>query len=203
MFPFDVILFDVGGVLLTNGWDTSERARAAAEFHLDRASFEARHHAADGAWEIGAISADEYLDRVVFNTPRDFTRDAFFQFILAQSQLLPHGALGTLQELAASNKCMVGALNNEARETNDYRFTKFSLRKYFKVAFSSCYLGLHKPDLAIYKCALDVLGCAPDRVLFIDDRTENAAAAVKAGMQAIRFLNEDQLRAELKNLGVL
>jgi len=58
MFPFDVILFDVGGVLLTNGWDTSERARAAEHFHLDLAGLEARHHAADGAWEIGAISAD-------------------------------------------------------------------------------------------------------------------------------------------------
>jgi putative hydrolase of the HAD superfamily len=189
MFPFDVILFDVGGVLLTNGWDTSERARAAEHFHLDLAGLEARHHAADGAWEIGAISADEYLDRVVFNEPRRFTHEEFFQFILAMSHPLPHGALGILKELAASKKCMVGALNNEARETNEYRFKKFELRKYCAVAFSSCYL--------------DVLGRAPERVLFIDDREANAAAAVQTGMRAIRFVNEDQLRTELKNLGVL
>ena len=43
MFPFDVILFDVGGVLLTNGWDTNERALAVEHFHLDAAAFEARH----------------------------------------------------------------------------------------------------------------------------------------------------------------
>ena len=203
MFPFDVILFDVGGVLLTNGWDTSERAHAAEHFHLDLAGLEARHHAADGAWEIGAISADEYLDRVVFNEPRRFAHEEFFQFILAMSHPLPHGALGILKELDASKKCMVGALNNEARETNEYRFKKFELRKYCAVAFSSCYLGLHKPDPAIYKCALDVLGRAPERVLFIDDREANAAAAVQTGMRAIRFVNEDQLRTELKNLGVL
>jgi FMN phosphatase YigB (HAD superfamily) len=52
----------------------------------------------------------------------------------------------------------VGALNNEARETNEFRFEKFGLRKYFEVALSSCYLGLRKPEAAIYKRALDILG---------------------------------------------
>ena len=45
MLPFDVILFDVGGVLLTNGWDHGERARVIAQFDLDLAAFEARHMA--------------------------------------------------------------------------------------------------------------------------------------------------------------
>ena len=43
MFPFDVILFDVGGVLLTNGWDHRERALVVDQFQLDRAEFERRH----------------------------------------------------------------------------------------------------------------------------------------------------------------
>jgi putative hydrolase of the HAD superfamily len=198
MLPFDVILFDVGGVLLTNGWDHGERSAAVEKFGLDRALFEARHAAVVDAWEKGEISRDAYLDAAVFNEPRPFTRDEFFAFILAQSKLLPDGALGILAELAASKKCMVGCLNNEARETNDYRFATFGLRQYFKVAFSSCYVGLRKPHVEIYKRAIDILGTPAERILFIDDRQENVDGALQAGMRGIRFEGEQQLRKQLR-----
>jgi putative hydrolase of the HAD superfamily len=203
MFPFDVILFDVGGVLLTNGWDTRERALAMEHFHLDPAGFEARHHEVDRAWESGAIPLQAYLDATVFNEPRDFSRDDFFAFMLAQSKLLPGGALGTLKQLAASNQYVLGALNNEARETNKYRFETFGLFNYLKVALSSCYLGLCKPDAAIYQAALDILGRPPERVLFIDDRIENVTGATNAGMKAIRFEGEASLHKQLATLGVM
>jgi putative hydrolase of the HAD superfamily len=203
MFPFDVILFDVGGVLLTNGWDTRERALAAAHFNLDQADLEARHQTVSGQWERGSIPVSAYLDAAVFYRPRSFSRDDFWAFMLAQSQILPNGALGTLEELAASKKCMLGALNNEARETNDYRFKTFGLPRYFQVALSSCFLGLRKPDIAIYQRALDMLMRPPERILFIDDRPENVAGAVKAGIRAIHFEGEEALRSELVSLGVL
>jgi putative hydrolase of the HAD superfamily len=202
MFPFDVILFDVGGVLLTNGWDTRERALAAEHFHLDLPEFEAMHHSISSQWERGLISRDAYLDAAVFYQPRNFSHDEFFDFAVSQSQWLPGGAIGILKQLVASNKCMVGALNNEARETNEYRFSKFGLREYFKIALSSCYLGLRKPDLAIYQRALDILGRPADRILFIDDRAENVAGAVNAGMKAIQFKNEEQLRSEFASMGL-
>jgi putative hydrolase of the HAD superfamily len=203
MFPFDAILFDVGGVLLTNGWDRAERAAAVAHFRLDAQALEARHAMVMEAWERGEIDLNQYLDAAVFYEPRAFSREEFFAFVLAQSQPLPNGALSILAQLAASNPCMIGALNNEARETNEYRFSQFGLRRYFRVAFSSCYLGLRKPDPAIYRRALDILGCAPERVLFIDDREENVAGAVAAGMQAIQFTGESALRNELNGVGVL
>lgn len=203
MFPFDVILFDVGGVLLTNGWDTRERALAAEHFHLDLAGLEARHQTIAGQWERGSIPLNTYLEAAVFYQPRDFSRDEFFRFMLAQSQLLPNGAMGTLKELGASNKCMLGALNNEARETNEYRFQTFGLPTYLKVALSSCYLGVRKPEPAMYRRALDILMRPPQRILFIDDRPENVAGAAQAGMKAIRFQGEEGLRSELVNLGVL
>lgn len=208
MFPFDVILFDVGGVLLTNGWDHGERAAVLEHFHLDRAEFEARHLAPNRAWERGAIPLKDYLDAAVFYEPRDFSREEFFARMLAQSKALPDGALGILQELAASNKCrqekcLLGALNNEARETNEYRFQAFGLRAFFQVALSSCYLGLSKPEPAIYARALDILGKPPERILFIDDRAENVAAAEAAGMKAIRFEGAETLRWKLEIFGVL
>ncbi len=203
MFPFDAILFDVGGVLLTNGWDHRERALVLDQFHLDRAEFEARHTGPNDAWERDAISVKEYLDATVFYQPRNFSHEEILDAIRAQSQLLPDGAMGILGELAASDKCLIGVLNNEARATNDYRFDKFGIRAHLKVAFSSCYVGLRKPGQAIYKRALDILGAPPGRVLFIDDREENAVGAEAVGMKAIQFQGAAALRRELGNLGVL
>ena len=203
MPPFDVILIDVGGVLLTNGWDHGERAAAMAHFHLDSAAFEARHLAPNDAWERGVIPLKAYLDTTVFYESRGFSHDEFFAFMLTQSKLLPGGAMGILAELAASDQYLLGALNNEARETNEYRFEKFGLRRFFNVALSSCYLGLRKPDLHIYKRALDILGRPAERVLFIDDRRENVAGAVAAGMKGICFESADSLRQELAILGVI
>lgn len=203
MSPFDVILFDVGGVLLTNGWDHKERAAAVKHFKLDAPAFETRHDDLAPSWERGEIDLNKYLDAAIFYEPRGFSRDEFFGFMLEQSQLLPQGAMGILEEIAVSNHCLVGALNNEARETNEFRFEKFGLRRYFKVALSSCYMGLRKPDPTMYNRALDILGCAPQRVLFIDDRAENVAGGAKAGMKAIQFTGAVALSEELKRLGVL
>ena len=186
MFPFDVILFDVGGVLLTNGWDQRERAAVLENFGLDLAAFEARSRTVYDAWERGTISVEAYLDATVFYEPRSFSRDEFFAFLLAQSKPLPNGAL-----------------NNEPRETNEYRFERFGLRNFFSIALSSCYLGLRKPEPAIYHRTLDILGRPAERILFIDDRLKNVAAAVAAGMKAIRFEGAESLRSELVSLGVL
>lgn len=203
MFPFDAILFDIGGVLLTNGWDHAERLQVAGQFHLDAAELEAHHNKAFEAWERGELTLDEYLDAVVFYQPREFSRDEFFAAICAQSKQLPDGAVCILDELAASDKCMLGSLNNEARETHEYRLDKFGLRRSLKATFTSCYMGLRKPDAKIYSRTLGILGKAADRSLFIDDRLENVAAAAAVGMKAIHFTGARALRRDLEQLSVL
>ena len=203
MFPFDVILFDIGGVLLTNGWDHCERAAVLDLFHLDHAAFEARHPGAYDAWERDAIPVEAYLDATVFYEPRNFSHEDFAAAICAQSALLPDGGLGILKELGASGKWMIGALNNEARAPNDFRLHTFGLRELFDVTLSSCHLGLRKPEPAIYRRALDILGRPAERILFIDDRQENVAAAASAGFKTIRFNGAAPLRRDLELLGVL
>jgi putative hydrolase of the HAD superfamily len=202
MFPFDVILFDIGGVLLTNGWDHCERSAVLDEFHLDKVEFEKRHGAANDPWERDMISAEGYLDETVFYEPRSFSHDDFLKAIFAQSVELPNGGLGILRELAASGKYMLGCLNNEAREPNEYRFREFGLRSFFDVALSSCYIGMRKPKAQMYRRALDILGKPASRILFIDDRPENAAAAAETGMKAIWFKGADSLRRDLEYLTV-
>jgi putative hydrolase of the HAD superfamily len=202
MLPFDVILFDVGGVLLTNGWDRRERGEVLDRFGLDRKTFEARHREAYRAWERGVAPVETYLHSTVFHEPRSFTPDDFFQAICASSKVLPDGAMGILEELAASHRYLLGTLNNEPRETNDYRFQQFGLGRYFRVTFCSCYIHLRKPDVGFYKKALDLLCSPPERILFIEDRPENVAAAQAVGMKAVRFENAAQLRNDLEALGV-
>ncbi len=203
IFPFDGMLFDVGGVLLTNGWDHCERAAVLNKFHVDKDAFEERHARFNDPWERDALSMREYLDQVLFYEPRSFTQDDFIAAICAESAVLPNTGLGILEELAASGKWMLGALNNEARVPNDYRFRTFGLSQYFDVALSSCYLGLRKPHREIYDRAVDILGRPAQRILFIDDRLENVAAAQAVGMNAIRFSGADALRRELEILGVI
>jgi len=200
---FDVILFDVGGVMLTNGWDHNERAAVLQQFGLDRAAFEARHAEPYDAWERDNITVDAYLKVSVFYEPRPFTQSEFIEAMKAQSIPIPSNAMGILKEVAASSKWLVGLLNNESRLLHEYRMDKYDLRQYLDVQLSSCYLGMRKPDADIYHRAIDIVGVPAGRILFIDDRAGNAEAARKAGMQAIQFLGEEQLRTKFKQLEIL
>jgi putative hydrolase of the HAD superfamily len=111
--------------------------------------------------------------------------------------------LGILGQLSASDKHLVGLLNNESRLLHEYRMEKYGIRQYLDVQFSSCYLGLRKPEPAIYRRALDILGVPAERVIFIDDRKGNADAAAATGIHAIQFIGEEQLRRDLKQIGIL
>jgi putative hydrolase of the HAD superfamily len=200
---FDVVLFDVGGVLLTNGWDHVERAAMFQQFHLDKSAFEARHPEPYDALERDTISMHDYLQATVFYEPRPFTEDEFIGAMKEQSRPIPDNALGILGQLSASDKHLVGLLNNESRLLHEYRMEKYGIRQYLDVQFSSCYLGLRKPEPAIYRRALDILGVPAERVIFIDDRKGNADAAAATGIHAIQFIGEEQLRRDLKQIGIL
>ena len=202
MAEISTILWDVGGVLLTNGWDHLERAAVLKKFEVDSDSFEPRHELANDPWEKGLITADEYLERTVFFEPRPFTPAEFLQAMKERSVLLPNTAMRILQELAASEEIELAMLNNEARELNDYRIERFELGRYFDSFFSSCYVGLRKPDPKIYDLALDVLQRDPEEVVFIDDRQGNCDAAEALGIHAIRYIDEAQCVQALERLGL-
>jgi putative hydrolase of the HAD superfamily len=202
MAEISTLLWDVGGVLLTNGWDRTERAAVLEQFALDGAAFEQRHEIANDAWEKGLMTAEQYLLQTVFYEPRPFTPGVFLQAMKERSLLLPHGALRILQELAASEEVELAILNNEARELNDYRIERFEFGRYFDVFLSSCYLGLRKPDSKIFELALDVLQRDPEEVAFIDDRPGNCAAAEALGIHAIQYRDESQCAQALERLGL-
>ena len=202
MAGISTILWDVGGVLLTNGFDGVQRDAVLKQFALDRDAFELRHAEVFPAWEKDAISIEEYLRHVVFYEPRNFTPTQFLEAMKHQSQVLPDSGIRILRELAASQQYVLATVNNESRVLNEYRVARFGLADSFQAFFSSCYLGLRKPDPKIYQVALDVLQRDPEDTAFIDDRAENAAAAAKLGIHAIHYTGSEELARELERLGV-
>lgn len=202
MSGISTILWDVGGVLLTNAWDHQQRDAVLTRFGLDRADFELCHGEIAEAWERDEIGVDEYLRRTVFFQPRSFSRAEFLDAIRAESAVLPDSALGILRPLAASEQYELATVNNESRAMNEYRLKKFDLIDLFSAFFTSCYLGVRKPDRRIYQIALDVLQRDPEEVVFVDDRSENVAAANSLGIHAIRYEGSSQLTDELTRLGI-
>ena len=83
------LFLDVGGVLLTNGWDRHSRVLAAKKFNLDLDEMEDRHHLTFDTYEVGKLTLEEYLDRTVFYEQRPFTREQFREFMLRSRNPIP------------------------------------------------------------------------------------------------------------------
>ena len=201
MCEITTLFWDIGGVIITNGWDTTARRRAAEVFHLDWEDFQDRHELSFPAFDSGLISLDEYLNRTLFCRPRPFTREEFVAFMFAQSKEYPESR-ALLEQAARLGKYFIGAINNEPLELNEYRIKTFHLRRDFQVFFSSCYLHTRKPEEMIYRIALEVTQRSAEECVFIDDRQLNLENPRKLGMKTIHYQNAEQLRVELKNCGV-
>jgi len=195
------IFWDVGGVLLTNAWDHTQRMAALEHFRLDEEEFHSRHEMVVSSFERGKISLDEYLDRTVFYRNRPFTRDEFRDYMFSLSQPMPE-VLAFARALADSGKYLMSTLNNESRELNAHRIEKYGLRKIFRLFVSSCFVGLRKPESGIYHLAIELTQINPEECCFIDDRALNLECAAKLGMGTIQMQTLDQLREELGKLGV-
>jgi putative hydrolase of the HAD superfamily len=195
------LFFDIGGVLLTNAWDTPARRRAAETFGLDYQEFQTRHEMLKTAFETGRVSLDAYVRKTVFHRDRSFSPKTFKDFMFHQSQAVGD-TLEWVHSLARSGHCRLFTLNNESKELHEYRVRTFQLDTVFRGFFTSCYMGQTKPDEGIYLNALGMACCQSADAIFIDDREMNVEAALALGLHAVQFQGLDPLRAYLKEHGV-
>jgi putative hydrolase of the HAD superfamily len=193
------IFFDIGGVLGSNGWDREQRAQAVERFALSADDFQCRHEEVVGEWEEGRITMDEYLDIVVFHSPRQFSRPEFVDYMFAQS--VPNQAvIGLARALTRESRFTLMTLNNEADELNRHRIAKFGLSELFEAFLSSCWLSVRKPTQRFYSRALAIAQADAPSSLFIDDREQNLAPASALGMVPILFESAEQLRSDLERV---
>jgi len=195
------LFWDIGGVILTNGWDRGSRREAANVFHFDYEEFQDRHDLSFPAFDSGLISLNEYLDRTLFYRARSFSREEFTAFMFAQSKEYPD-TRAVLADAARTGKYFIGSINNEPFELNQYRIEAFNLRRDFQVFFSSCYVRSRKPEETIFRVALEVTQRPPEQCVFIDDRLLNLESPRRLGFNVIHHQNAEQLRSELRKYGV-
>jgi putative hydrolase of the HAD superfamily len=195
------LFWDIGGVILTNGWDREARREAAEAFQLDWEDFEDRHDLSFPAFDAGQISLNKYLDRTLLYRPRSFTREEFTAFMFAQSKEYPE-VREIVSSAARTGKYLIAAINNEPFELNQYRIEAFHLRNEFQAFFSSCYLHSRKPEETIFRMALEVTQRPAEECVFIDDRALNLENPRRLGMNVVHHQNAAQLLGDLKSLGI-
>jgi putative hydrolase of the HAD superfamily len=194
------VFVDVGGVLLTNGWDHHARRRAVAKFKLDWAEMEERHRLVFEIHEEGKLTFEEYLSLVVFYEKRPFTRAQFRRFMCEQSK--PYlDMIALLVQLRAQGLKIV-VVSNESRELNAFRIRTFGLAKFVDSFISSCFVGLRKPDANIFQLALDIAQTPAHQVLYIENTPMFVQIAESIGIKSILHTDCESTRAQLASLGV-
>jgi putative hydrolase of the HAD superfamily len=194
------IFTDIGGVLLTNGWDRTGREKAVLHFKLDPVETEERHHLTFDTYESGKISLSEYLKRLVFYTKRNFSEDDFRKFMFNQSRPFPE-MLSLIRGIKEKYGIKIAVVSNEGRELNNHRINKFRLDEFVDFFISSCFVHFRKPDTDIFKVALDIAQVSPEKVIYLEDRPLFVQVADTLGIRGIIHHDFNTTKKQLADFG--
>jgi putative hydrolase of the HAD superfamily len=91
-------------------------------------------------------------------------------------------------------------LTNNVREWEPLWRSKLpEVEELFEVIVDSAFVGVRKPDPAIYSLTLERLGgVAPERCVFLDDLEVNCEAARELGITAVRYETAEQAIPEVE-----
>lgn len=202
MRQIKTLFLDIGGVLLTNGWDTQTRAKAVEHFKLDPHQTQERHQMVFDTLESGKMTMDAYLDYVVFYELKSFTRDQFIRYM--QEQSLPiEGSIGFFKAIKEKYKLQVIAISNEPRELNHYRCNHYKLMELFDAVISSSFIHMRKPDASMFKLAIDISQCDVDKSLYIDDRKLFVEVIKGLGVHGVQFTNLEEVKNKIKDFDLV
>jgi len=199
--PVTALFLDIGGVMLTNGWDRKARAAAAQQFGLDLDELTDRHRMTFDTYESGKLDLEEYLSRVIFYEERPFTKQQFRDFMFAKSEAYPD-MIQLVRDLKVKYGLKIAVVNNEGRELNQHRIQRFKLYEFVDFFISSCFVHFRKPDADIWRVALDIAQVPLENVVYIDDRPMFVEVAVGLGLRGIAHKKYEQTRDQLAALGL-
>ncbi len=199
--PIKALFLDIGGVLLTDGWDHHARRRAATSFKLERTEMEERHQLAFDTYEEGNLTLEEYLDHVVFYRKRPFTRAQLQRFMFAQSRPYP-AMIKLISQLKTRHGLEVIVVSNEARELNLHRIRKFKLDGFMDSFISSCFVHIRKPDPDIFRIALDISQAPARQVVYIENTPMFVKIAEGLGIRSILHTDYESTCAALAVFGL-
>lgn len=199
--PVTCLFLDIGGVLLSDGWNTRSRELAAAHFELDVAEMEQRHALVFDGYERDEMTLGRYLELVVFHRERTFTATQFRDFMFDQSRPLP-GMLDLFTRVKARHGLKVVVVSNEARELNEHRIRTFALDELVDAFVSSCFVRMRKPDVRIFRLALDIAHTDAAQVLFVDNTAMHLEVAATLGLRGLLHTDLRSTQSQLAALGL-
>ena len=199
--PVTTLFLDIGGVLLSDGWSHKSQILAAKVFGLNFKEMEIRHHQNFDTYELGKLTLEEYIKRVVFYAARRFSVNSFKKFMFSQSTpLLP--MIDLITKLKEKYKLKIVVVSNEARELNAYRIQTFKLDRFVDFFVSSCYVHLRKPDEDIFKLALDISHVPAKQIIYIENTFLFVQIAESLGISSIFHTDYKSTRAKLASRGL-
>jgi len=195
------LFIDVGGVLLTNGWDRHSRMLASKKFDLDLEEMENRHHLNADTFEMGKLTLENYLNRVVFYQKRKFSKSDFQKFMFEQSKPFSQ-MIDLILKLKIQHGLKIAVVSNESNELNEYRIKKFKLGEFVDFFISSCIVHLRKPDEDIFRLALDIAQVPAERVVYIENTPMFVEVAQGLGIQSILHTDYESTCSKLSFLKI-
>jgi glucose-1-phosphatase len=177
---FDVIVFDLGGVLIELAGVTRMlellKHRVTVEELWTRWLTSTSVH----QFETGQTDADQFAQALLAEFDLPISAIQFLDEFTAWPKGLYPGAVDLLRALAP--RYTLACLTN----TNALHWPRIcdemGLLSHFAVHFVSHHIGLVKPDRAIFQHVIDHLACPPDRILFLDDNALNVESARSVGI---------------------
>jgi putative hydrolase of the HAD superfamily len=167
----------------------SERDGEYPLFRLERGELTERKFLDDLAWGL----EDELGHRPTLHR----FREIYFEALHANEPMLD--LMRTLRERGHR----MAILTNNVREWEPLWRSKLPVDEIFPVIVDSAWVGMRKPDPAIYHLTLERLGLSPEASLFIDDNELNVEAARELGMRAVHFRSNEQAIPEIRDLAGL
>jgi putative hydrolase of the HAD superfamily len=195
------LFVDIGGVLLSNGWDHHFRQRAAANFNLDWSEMEERHQLNVNTFEEGKLTLDDYLSRVVFYQERSFTPDQFRQYMFSLSKPCPE-MIELMRQLKRKYGVKIAVVSNESRELNAHRIHMFRLNEIVDFFVSSCFVHIRKPDIDIFRLALDIAQTPAEQIVYIENTPMFVQIAEGLGIKGILHTDCKSTCAKLAAFGL-
>ena len=195
------LFLDIGGVLLTNGWDTALRKQTAAHFGLYYNEVDHRHRVTYDTYEEGKMAFETYLKQIIFFEPRTFAPEDVKKYILDQAK--PYqDMMDLVKKLKVVYGLRVAVVSNEGREIAMDRIKRFHLKDFADFFIVSAFVHFRKPDLDIYHLALDVAQVNPEEVAYLEDRPLLCEVAAGLGINSVLHRNAADTREILAGMGL-
>ncbi len=196
---FDVLLFDLGGVLID--FAGFEEMRRLLPQVSDRSEIRDRwiHSESVQLFERGDITPESFARRLVEEFHLELSAEDFLREFVSWARGPYPGAVSLLRRLRATHRIACLSNSNELHTP----IHRASIHPHVDTFYFSDEIGLVKPDREIFDHVIHDLAVSPRRIAFFDDTTVNVEAAREVGLNAFSVDGIVEVEAQLQRLGLI